>query len=37
MTGADVEEFVDVEQTTASWDHTQSVLKFCEMCLRKSL
>ena len=37
MTGANVVEFEDVEQTTASWDHTQSGWKFCEMCLRKFL
>ena len=34
--GADVQEFEDVEQTTASWDRTQSRWTFCEMCLRKS-
>ena len=37
VTGADVEEFEDVEQTTAGRDHTQSGWKICEMSLRKSL
>ena len=31
VTGGDVEEFEDVEQTTAIWDPTQSGWNFCEL------
>ena len=37
VTGADVEEIEDVEQTTASGDHMQSGWTICEKSLRKSL
>ena len=37
VTGADVEEFEDVEQTTASWDHTQSVCGNFVRCVYANL